>query len=81
MPASITEMNMALYNASLHILEAGKHLSNIQEFMPEAGRLFKMSQEMAAIIQPEVSKVTNEQMSDILDEIFSLDEANTTEKK
>ena len=81
MPASIAEMNIALYKASIHLLEAGKYLSNIQEFMPEAGRLFKMSQEMAAIIQPEVSKVTEEQMSDILNEIFSLDEVNTTEKK
>lgn len=68
--ASIKKMNKALFNASYHLLEAGKHLSNVGEFADEANKLFLMAEEMSDIIKPEPQKVTDDKMKDILSEIM-----------
>jgi hypothetical protein len=68
--ASIKKMNKALYNASYHLLEAGKHLSNVSEFADEANKLFRMAEGLVEIIKPEPEKVTKEKMDDILSEIM-----------
>ena len=67
---SIKVMNKALYNASLHLMEASKHLSNVEEFMPEARRLMHMADSMASIIEPETPKIEEAKMRSILDEIL-----------
>lgn len=68
--ASIKQMNKALFLASNHLLEAGKYLSNVEEFREDAERLLQMADEMAGIIQPEPEKVKKEKMESILSEIM-----------
>jgi len=68
--ASIKKMNKALYSASYHLLEAGKHMSNVSEFADEANKLFRMAEGLVEIIKPEPEKVTKEKMNDILSEIM-----------
>ena len=75
MATTIKTMNKSLYNASFHILEAGKYLSNVEDFRPEAARLFKLAELYANIIQPEPEKVTQEKMLSILDEILNVEES------
>lgn len=70
MATTIKKMNKALYAASWHLTEAGKHMSNVEEFMPEARRLLKMADELLSVIQPEEEKVSEEKMLNILDEIL-----------
>lgn len=67
---TIKKLNNSLYNASIHLFEAGKYLSNIEEFRPESRKLFEMADELAAVIKPEVEKVTEDKMLSILDEIL-----------
>jgi len=67
----IEEMNQSLYYASLHVLEAGKYMSNVDEFKPYANKLFLLSDQLAAIIQPEIQKISDEKVKSILDEILS----------
>lgn len=71
MATSIKKMNKALYNASFHMMEAGKFLSNVEEFRDDAHRILIMAEEMASIIKPEQEKVSNEKMLNILDEIMN----------
>jgi len=71
MATSIKQMNKALYSASFHLLEAGKYLSNVEEFRPEAAKLFEMAAEMAGVIKPEPEKVTEDKMMSILTEILA----------
>lgn len=68
--ASIRVMNRSLYNAAFHLKEASKHLSDVEEFRPEAIKLMKMAYEMACIIEPETPKVEEDKMRSILDEIM-----------
>ena len=77
MANKLRKMNTALYNASLHLFEAGKQLAEVEEFGPDAMRLFKMADDMLNIIQPEEEKVTEEQMLSILGEIMNF----SSEKK
>jgi hypothetical protein len=70
MAMTIKKLNKSLYNASFHMFEAAKYLSNIEEFRPEAARIFAMADELASIIEPEVEKVTEDKMLSILDEIL-----------
>ena len=77
MATTIKEMNKALYNAAIHLMEAGKHLSNVQEFRIEATQLMKMADEYLDIIKPEPDKVPEEKMLSILDEILG-EEGDTT---
>lgn len=67
---SIRVMNRSLYNASFSLKEAAKHLSNVEEFRPEARRLMKMAYELVSIIEPETPKVEEDKMRSILDEIM-----------
>jgi len=75
MDKSIKKMNFALYNAALHLMEAGKFLTNVEDFRPEAVFLFKLSEDMMNIIQPEQEKVSKERMDSILDEIINFSES------
>lgn len=74
MATSIKKMNRALYNASVHLMEASRHLSNEELFREEAERLAQMAMEMAAIIEAEPEKVSDERMDSILDEILSIED-------
>jgi hypothetical protein len=74
MATSIKKMNRALYNASFHLLEASKHLSNEEMFREEAEYLANLAEDMASIIQEEPEKVTDEQMTSVLDEILNIGE-------
>ena len=67
---TIKKLNNSLFGASTHLFEAGKYLSNIDEFGPDALRLFAMADEIAAAIKPETQKVTEDKMLSILDEIL-----------
>ena len=73
MATTIKQMNKALYAASWHLIEAGKHMSNVEEFRPEAVRLMQMAEELLGIIKPEEEKVTEDRMMNILDEILGED--------
>ena len=72
----IKTMNKALLSASAHLFEAGKYLTNVEEFAGHASLLFKMADDLASIIQPEELKVTEDKMKDILNEIMNFGEAN-----
>jgi hypothetical protein len=74
MATSIKKMNRALYNASLHLMEASRHLSNEELFREEAEKLAQMAAEMAAIIEAEPEKVSDDRMGSILDEILSIED-------
>jgi hypothetical protein len=76
MSTSIKQMNRALYNASVHLLEAGKYLSNVDEFRAEAEHLFKMAAGLSEIMQAEPEKVSEEAMINILDEIMNFSKEN-----
>ena len=67
---SIRVMNRSLYNASFHLKEAAKHLSDVEDFRPDAKRLMKMAYDLACIIEPETPKVEEDKMRSILDEIM-----------
>jgi hypothetical protein len=71
---SISKMNKALYNASFHLMEASKYLSNVEEFREESLKLLSMSLEMVNIIKPEQEKVSKDKMLSILDEIMGDEE-------
>jgi hypothetical protein len=75
MSTSIKKMNKALYAASFHLLEASKHMSNIEEFRPEAQKLLAMSDFFSSIIKAEPEKVTEDKMLSILDEIMGFNES------
>lgn len=68
--ATIKQMNNALFNASQHLLEASKYLSNVEEFRDEAHKLLMMATGLSEIIQPEEEKISDDKMKSILDEII-----------
>ena len=74
MATSIKKMNRALYNASYHLMEASKHLSNEELFREEAEKLAEMAAEMVSIIEAEPEKVSDDRMGSILDEILSIED-------
>ncbi len=74
MATSIKKMNRALYNASFHLLEASRHLSNEESFREEAEFLANLAQDMSSIIQAEEEKVTEDKMMSVLDEILNIEE-------
>jgi len=75
----IRQMNKALYGAAFHLNEAGKYLTSVEDFRPDAVRLFDMAEEMLDIIKPEEQKVTEEKMNSILDEIMQFSKEKTDE--
>lgn len=68
-------MNDSLYAASFHLLEASKHLSNIEEWRPAAIELLERAHLLANIIKVEPEKISLEKVNSILDEILSFDNA------
>jgi hypothetical protein len=75
---SIRKMNRALYAASFHLLEASKHLSNIEAFRPAAQELLEKANFLASVIQNDtVDKMTDDQVQSVLDEIFSVNTGET----
>jgi len=75
MANSISKMNRSIYRASFHLLEAGKHLSNVSDFREESNTLVEMANELISIIKPEQEKITEEKMNSILDEIINFSES------
>ena len=71
---SIKKMNSSLFRAAYHLIEAGKHLSNAEEFREESLELLKMADEMLAVIVPETPKISEEKMKGIMDEIMEFGE-------
>lgn len=69
MPTNIKIMNLALYNASVHLAEASKHLMNVPEFSDQTAVLLLMADRLASIIQPDIQRMTFENMSSVLQEI------------
>ena len=72
MPTSVKKMNVALYNASVHLIEASKYLSNVPEFDDQAAVLMFMAEGLVSVIQPEAPKMTRDNMDAILLEIAAL---------
>jgi hypothetical protein len=60
-------------------MEAGKYMSNVEEFRGHALALMKAAAELAEIIQPEPEKVTPERMNEILDEIMNFGDSDNGE--
>lgn len=74
MATSIKNMNRALYNASFHLLEASKHLSNEELFREEAEFLARLAEDMLNIVEPEPEKVSDDKMMSVLDEILNIED-------
>jgi hypothetical protein len=73
------EMNTALYNASICLMEAYKHLSTVPEFHTQAGTFLLTARRMADIIVPEDDKISVDRMRSILDEIIGIPSKETTQ--
>jgi hypothetical protein len=70
---TLRKMNRALYAASFHLLEASKHLSNVEAFRPAGFELAEKALFLNSIIQTDTfDKMTESQVNSVLDEIFSL---------
>lgn len=74
----LKKMNLALYNAAVHLMEAGKYMSNVPQepFQQQAAKFIQMADDLAAIIKPEPEKVSDEKMKSIMDEIMNFGEDN-----
>jgi len=71
---TMRKMNRSLYAASFHLLEASKHLSNVEAFRPAGTELLEKAHFLCSIIQTDtVDKMTDQQVNSVLDEIFKLD--------
>ncbi len=66
---SIKQINNSLYKASLHLVEAGKYLSDTG-FKEQATNVMVMADMIVSVIQPEKEKMSEERMDDILKEIM-----------
>ena len=67
---SMKEMNKALFFASQHLYEAGRELAMVNEFRPTGMQLLQMSLDLINIVKPEIQKVDDKTMKNILDEIL-----------
>jgi hypothetical protein len=74
---TIKEMNNNLYAAAFHLLEAGKYLSNVDEWRPAAGDLFERANFLISIIKEEPEKVSTERVDEILNEILNFKTGET----
>ena len=79
MVSNTKKMNIALYNATLDLVSASKHLSNIQEFADQAAVLLLMADALVHVIQPEIQKMTPDTMNSILQEIAAFAEGTDSE--
>jgi hypothetical protein len=73
------EMNTALYNASICLMEVYKHLSAVPEFHMQAGQFLMTARRMVDIIVPEDDKISVDRMRSILDEIIGISPKETTQ--
>lgn len=64
-------MNGSLFYAANHLIEAGKYMSNVEEFRPYAVKLVEAADVLASLIKPEPEKVSDEKMKSVLDEIMN----------
>jgi len=71
MTTSIKKTNKTLFATAQLLIEAGKTLSNLQEFRQEAVDLMIKADQLLSIIEPEKEKVSRSQMASILDEIMN----------
>jgi hypothetical protein len=70
-------MNRALYAASFHLMEASRHLSNIESFRPAGKELLEKANFLSSIIQTDtMEKMTEDRVKSVLDEIFSVTPEN-----
>lgn len=69
MSTNTKTMNTALYNASVHLLEASNHLNGVPEFEDQAIVLLLMAEHLVNIIHPDVQKMTMDNMASIMSEI------------
>jgi hypothetical protein len=77
---TLKKMNKSLYAASFHLLEASKHLSNIESFRPVAMELLSRAEYLSNIMEPEEVKISDEKMNSILDEILNFDQIEETKQ-
>ena len=77
---TLKKMNKSLYAATFHLLEASKHLSNVEAFRPAAAELLSKAKYHSNIIEPEEVKISDEKMNSILDEILNFDTNGVTEQ-
>ena len=73
-------MNDSLYAASFHLLEASKHLSNVEQWRPAAIELLERAEFLVNIIKAEPEKISLDKVNSILDEILSFNENLTPQK-
>ena len=71
-------MNTALYAAAFHLLEASKHLSNVEDFRPASQELLAKAKFLADIIKIDPDKISEEKINSILDEILNFNEQEAT---
>ena len=64
------ELNQKLFNASTHIIEASRYLSDVDKNF--ALKLLSISDRILSIIEPEKEYITEEKMNEIINEIFEI---------
>lgn len=75
MASTISKMNRTLYRSAFHLMEAGKHMSNVEDFRAESIMLLEMANELVSMIKPEPEKISEDKMKSILDEIINFSES------
>jgi hypothetical protein len=65
------EMNKSLYNASTHLVEAAKYLSDVD--VAVAQKVIALADQILAIIDAPTQKLSDEKMASILDDIMKSD--------
>ena len=74
---SMRKMNRALYAASFHLVEASRHLSNVEAFRPAGYELLEKANFLSSVIQTDMmDKMTDDRVKSVLDEIFSIEAEN-----
>lgn len=76
-----TENNRALFASSFHLAEAAKHLIKVECFIKEARFLMKLASQLADLVEPEVDKISEDRMLEILKEIANTDNTHSEEDK
>jgi ABC-type xylose transport system permease subunit len=71
-PTPTEVMNVALYNTSITLMEAYRHLEAVPEFKQQAAVILLMARRMVDIIVPADSKLSVAAMQDILGEIMGI---------
>lgn len=64
----MNQINKSIFSASQHLIEAAKYLSDTG-FKDEAVKLIVLADNLVGVIVPEPEKITEERMTNIMDEI------------